>query len=59
MILAGRCAWLAVVGGEPLSGASKGMIEIIARRLGSTLCAMPCGSGYYTFSLAEECLNKG
>jgi hypothetical protein len=56
MILAGRNARLAVVGGEPLVWASRGMIEIIACR---TLCAMPYGSGYYTFSLAEECSNKG
>jgi hypothetical protein len=35
------------------------MSEMIARTVASGLRAMPYGSGINTFSLAEECSNKG
>jgi len=35
------------------------MSETIARTVASGLRAMPYGSGINTFSLAEECSNKG
>ncbi|CAI8762030.1 hypothetical protein EMIT043CA1_160063 [Pseudomonas brassicacearum] len=46
-------------GEHPSGGLSRGMSEMIARTVASGLRAMPYGSGINTFSLAEECSNKG